>query len=217
MKRSIIVLTVLLSLTMLACSAHAWRSIRTGQKNFERAWSSWLYKRPDKAAEEFSKAADAFAAALAEVPPSRTTEFPSNLTMAGISLYFAGRYEQCYSPMEMAARKDRTIWEALLIPAMASARLGDKEATAKYLDAYLQSPSDQFVINSEAVKQQQALKAGSANLDAMADALEAAMLQQILRNVNTVGRRAPLPVNQCNGQFWWRYSRKPCHDERNFS
>ncbi|WP_419785306.1 tetratricopeptide repeat protein [Pseudodesulfovibrio sp.] len=193
--------------------AHAWRNVRTGKSNFERAWSAFMFKRPEKAKPYFVEAADAFGQALAENPPSRTALFPSNLTMAGISSYYAGRYEQSLAAMQRATDKDDSIWEAYIYSALAQARQGDKAKTVESLKAYIRSNPSQSILSSEVQRQITDLETDSASLEKVITPLEDALSRQFHNNVIFVGPRADNPSELCSGPFWWRNNRKPCeHD-----
>lgn len=211
MKKVItILLGTVLAVVLFLPPAHAWRSVRTGQKNFERAWSAYLYKRPDKASEYFGKAADAFGLALAENPPSRTTMFASNLTMAGISSYYAGRYDQAIDAMDKAINKDDTIWEAYLYTALSYARKGDKAKAEEFLKRYLKSNASQPILSDAAARQLTDLDTDSGSLEGVAPALEDAAYRQFINNVNFTGRYPATVDGQCNSPFWWRNNRAPC-------
>ncbi len=209
-----VLLGAALVIVLLTPSAQAWRSVRTGQKNFERAWSAFLFKRSDKATEYFGKAADAFGLALAENPPSRTTMFPSNLTMAGISAYYAGRYDQAINALDKAIYKDDTIWEAFLYTALSHARQGDKAKTVEYLERYLKSNPSQPILSNVVQKQLTDLQTDSGPLDGVAPALEEAAFRQFDNNVTFKGRNTSNDAGQCNGTFWWRNSKAPCSQGR---
>lgn len=159
MKKTVVILVgLILAVVVLLSQAYAWRSVRTGQKNFERAWSAYLYKRAEKANEYFAKSADAFGLALAENPPSRTTMFTSNLTMAGISSYYAGRYDQAIDAMGKAIYKDDTIWEGFFYTALSYARKGDKAKTLEFMERYMRAHPSQPILSGEIRKQMDALK-----------------------------------------------------------
>lgn len=215
MKKTIgVLLATVLAIVLLIPSAHAWRSVRTGQKNFERAWSAFLFKRSDKAMEYFGKAADAFGLALEENPPSRTTLFPSNLTMSGISAYYAGRYDQVIEALDKAIYKDDTIWEAYLYTALAYARQGDKAKTVEFLERYLKANPSQPILSNAVQKQLTDLQTDSGPLDSVAPALEAAAFRQFSNNVTFSNRDGSNDAGQCNGPFWWRNNRAPCNQNR---
>jgi len=211
MKKSIIILLgTVLAVTMILSAAYAWRSVRTGQKNFERAWSAYLFERTDKATEYFSKAADAFGLALAENPPSRTSMFASNLTMAGISSYYAGRYDQAIDAMDKAIYKDDTIREAYLYTALSNSRKGDKSKTLEFLTKYIKSHPTQSILSNSVQAQLTDLETDSGPLDAVAPAVEAAAYRQFINNVNFSGDDQGSVNSLCNSPFWWRSNRAPC-------
>ena len=211
MKKQIVVfLATALAVVLFASSALAWRSVRTGQKNFERAWSAYLFKQPDKAQGYFVKAADAFAEALAETPPSRTTMFASNLAMAGISLYHAGRYQECIDAMAKAMTKDGRMWEAPLYTALSHARLGEAAKTVESLKAYLKTSPTQAILSEEVNRQLTNLETGSGSLDGAADAVDAAAFDQFSNNETFTGPNASNGNERCDGVYWWRNNKSPC-------
>lgn len=210
-KQLSIILVVITTITLLASCAFAWRSIRTGQKNFERAWRAYLSQQPEKAADYYVKAADAFGQALAETPPSRSTMFPSNLAMAGMSLYNAGQYEASINAMEMAAKKDKNLWESYLYAGLSQAQLGNASEAVNGLNAYLDAAPAQAILSAEVEKQITALEAGPTRMDSNIAALEKAMLAQSMRNYTFSKRMPPnSSLEHCSGQYWWRYNKAPC-------
>lgn len=211
MKKHIhLAIAVCVMTTLLATSAFAWRSVRTGQKNFERAWSAYVFKRPDQAKGYFAKAAAAFGSALAETPPSRTTMFTSNLTMAGISFYSSGQYQQCITTMEMVADKDDRMWEAPLYSALSHARLGDATQAIKSLKAYLDTSPGQPMLSNEAERVITELDKSSGDPSAAAITMDTAIYRQISNNIKTTGKSVTSPTERCNGTYWWRYNQSPC-------
>jgi tetratricopeptide (TPR) repeat protein len=219
MKKTPIILTIaLLAAAVLApCTAGAWTSVRTGQKNFERAWSAYVFRRPDMAAKYFARAADAFGAGLAEDPPSRTTMFPSNLTMAGMSLYYAGRYQEVAAPMEKVMAKDDRIWEAPLYAALASARLGDAAGTIRLFKLYLESSPTQSILSGVVKRQLDALETGSPSLADVVAAVEQAAFDQFDANINQSIGRTSNAQDECDGIYWWRFNRSPCAERFKFA
>lgn len=213
-KHLTIPLIVFVMATLFATSAFAWRSVRTGQKNFERAWSAYLFRRADNAQKYFTKAADAFGSALAEKPPSRTTMFASNLAMAGISFYHAGRYQDCIDAMDKAKRKERKLWEAYLFAALSHARLGDKAQTIESLKAYINTSPTQPILSSEVNRQLTDLETDSGTVGAAADVLDKAAFEQFENNMKFTGRAASNPNERCNGNYWWRTNRTPCSEKQ---
>ncbi|MBU4192637.1 MAG: hypothetical protein KKD85_10010, partial [Proteobacteria bacterium] len=191
-------------------ASHAWTSARTGQKNFERAWSAFMFKRTEPAMDYFVKAADSFGAGLAEEPPSRTTMFPSNLTMAGMSLYYAGRHQEVAAPMEMVMTKDDRVWEAPFFTALACARLGDEAGTIDHLTLFLKTSPAQPILANAVIHQLEALKQGQGSLADTATTLEQAAFDQFDNNITFIGVNASNPQDACDGNYWWRYSRSPC-------
>ncbi|WP_285906585.1 hypothetical protein [Pseudodesulfovibrio pelocollis] len=210
-KTRIILLIALLVGTLLApAQATAWTSVRTGQKNFERAWLAYTFRRFDQASQHFAKAADAFGAGLAEDPPSRTTMFASNLTMAGMSLYYAGRHAEVAAPMRKVMDKENRVWEAPLYAALAAARLGDRAATVDLLTRYLKTSPTQPILSAEVRRQLDALDSGAPALAQVADTIEGAAFEQFDNNINLVGSRGGEMRDYCDGNYWWRSNRQPC-------
>jgi tetratricopeptide (TPR) repeat protein len=193
-----------------ACPAAA--SARGGDRNFERAWRVFSNSQTDKAVEYFKKAAQEYAQALQEDPPSRTMRFPSTLIKAGISFYYAGDYDQCVKTMKLAVRKDERIWEADIYTALSQARQGDADAALKSLGLFLDSMSSQRFITNEVVSQMPGMKDGSVPLANGMELIEQSVQRQIVDNVvKTKNRRAgPIPKEQCSGPYWWRMSASPC-------
>lgn len=208
-------LTVIVATLLLASSALAWRSVRTGQKNFERAWSALLFKRMDKANEYFAKAADSFGQALAEQPPSRSTMFPSNLTMAGMSLYYAGRYQECIDAMDKATQKNDRIWEGFLYKGLSFAAMDEKEKVIKNLTAYIKSSPGQYTISNEVEKQLTNLETETGSLQDAITAIQKAAIDQFEDNYTL--QSSPNDNEQCSGMFWWRYNKAPCTEQLPFS
>lgn len=212
-KYLIILLALCVTTALLTTSALAWRSVRTGQKNFERAWSAYLGKMPERADKYFAKAADAFGEALAETPPSRSTLFPSNLAMGGMSLYHAQRYEKCLSAMKKAAVRDSSMWEAPLYTGLSHARLGNRESAVKSLQDYLDSSPSQALLSAEVGKQMQALDLDEVTLQKVADLIDAAALEQFQSNSKYSSRNYPSASEDCSGNRWWRRNKAPCSDK----
>lgn len=214
MKKPVIfIVAILIVVSILATTAFPWRSIRSAQKGFERAWSAYSFNRIDGAKEHFAKAADSFASALAENPPSRTTMFPSNLNMAGISFYFSGRYQDCIDTMKILLKKDKQSWEAPLYSALSYARMNEQADALKQFEFYLdQSPSQPIISN--AVKEQiTALENTKPQMDGVADTIENALKDQYESNLHLVGRTVSNENEKCDGAFWWRYNRRPCENQ----
>lgn len=209
-NRSLICLVTVLACVMLASSAFAWQSVRTGKKDFERGWRAYLSKQPQKAAGYFAESADAFGQALAEDPPSRTAMFASNLTMAGMSMYFAGRYEKSVSIMQMVAEDDDSIWESYIMAALSQGRLGHADSMEEGLDAYLDAAPAQSVLSNMVQKQQTALEKGETTPENAVAAIEKSMRKQFVKNYTFSRRSIHEGKEHCSGSFWWRYYKAPC-------
>lgn len=217
-KRLTTCLVIALAGVLFASTALAWRSVRTGQKNFERAWRSYLSKQPDKAYGYFARSADGFAEALAEDPPGRTTLFSSNLTMAGLAFYHAGRYREAVSTMKRVADKNDSIWEAYIIAALSQGRLGNESKMADALKAYLDAAPGQLLLSGAVKREQAALEKGTQGVENAVSQVEQAMLDQFERNDTFSKNNVPSSKEYCSGTFWWRYNKAPCdRDYFNFT
>lgn len=214
-KMLFLIAAVLTAAALYSADSHAWISARTGQRNFERAWSAFMSKQPDTAMEYFAKSADAYGLALDENPPSRTTTFPSSLTMAGISGYYAGRNGQVLEAMSQALDKDDSIWEAYIYTALAYARMNDKAHAEEFLEKYIKSNPAQPILSSEVQRQRSVLDDGAA-VAGIVPPLESALFDQFHNNVLFVGRKADDPGGMCSGPFWWRNNRQPCDKSFDF-
>lgn len=212
-KPIILIVSILIVISILATTAFPWRSVRSGQKSFERAWSAYSFNRMDRADEQFAKSADAFGSALAENPPSRTTMFPSNLNMAGIAFYFAGRYDDCIATMEKLLKKDKRSWEAPLYTALSYARLNNQDDTVKQLEKYLDQSPSQPLISNAVNTQLTAMESGQVQMDNVADALEKGLHDQYENNIQFVGRTVSRESERCDAPYWWRNHRKPCENQ----
>jgi len=211
-KKIAILLTLSLTIFLLTPSAFAWRSVRTGQKNFERAWQAYTYLQQDKAVEYFKTSADAYAKALAADPPSRTARFASTLAMAGISFYYAGRYAECIEAMETAHRKEKRIWEANLFIGLSHARLGEKAKAIESLNAYLESLPSQRILSNSVTEQIKDIEGDSTSLADAADHIDKATTSQFVDNINFnhSPRTSNPSIERCSGTYWWRNNRAPC-------
>ncbi|WP_319542414.1 hypothetical protein [uncultured Pseudodesulfovibrio sp.] len=211
-KITIFILTASL-LFATAIPAQAWKSVQSGDRNFERAWRAYSSLQTDKADGYFSKSAAAYSDALKEDPPSRTARFPSTLAKAGISFYYAARYQECVDTMKLALSRDKRMWEPTLYTALSYARLGDSENTIKTLENFVTSLSSQRIISDAAALQIKALEAGSASPEAIADTLDTATQKQFIENIsrNNSPRDVGLTAERCNGTYWWRRNMAPCH------
>ncbi|BDQ38633.1 hypothetical protein SYK_29930 [Pseudodesulfovibrio nedwellii] len=209
---TITILTAILLLATVA-PAQAWRSIQNGDKNFERAWRTYTTQQTAKSDGYFVRSADAYSDGLKADPPSRTARFPSTLAKAGISFYYAKRYQECVDTMKVTLTRDKRMWEPALYTALSYARLGDSENTIKTLQTFVTSLSSQRIISDAAVLQVKDLEAGTANLDNVADALDAATQKQFIENIsrNNSPRDIGLTAERCNGAYWWRRNMAPCH------
>ena len=192
--------------------AFAWKEVRTGQRNFERAWQAYTSSQPDKANKFFKVAATAYAEALAADPPSRTARYASTLTMAGISFYYAGRHEECIDAMGLAYKKENKVWEANLFIGLSNARLGDKARAVEFLNLYLQSMPSQRILSSSVTQQLKNLETGSGSLSDSVKQIEKVLPLQFINNTtfNNAPRSSNPSFERCGGSFWWRKNKAPC-------
>lgn len=207
-------LTIIVTFMLLAPPAFAWRSVRTGQRTFERAWLAYVSLQQDKADEFFKDAATAFSTALAVDPPSRTSQYASTLTMAGISFYYAGKYEECITTMELAHGKDNKIWEANIFIALSNARLGNKDNALEFLILYLQSMPSQRNLSKAVMQQIEDIETGSRSLEEGIGQIEKALPLQFINNINlnNASRSSNPAIERCGGAYWWRKNRSPCFE-----
>lgn len=205
--------TLLAIFFLLALTAPATASVRTGDRQFERAWLNLTSKQTDKAKAHFVQSAKAYDAALAEDPPSRTMLFPSTLLQAGMAFYYADQFEASIKAFNMTHRnKDNWDWEALLFMGLSQARLGDKEKTIKLFKEFREALSFQQKITTATTSQLKALEEGTTTLDAAADVIEQAIVAQFAENAlnNRSPRAVAPPTERCDGRYWWRYNSRPC-------
>jgi len=210
MNKFPVILIALIVMVLMALPSRALSPTRVGEKNFERGWRHLMLSNRDKAVEEFVVGADAFAEALAEEPRSRYTNFPSNLTKAGMTMYFAGRFEESIDAMGEAFAGNRPPWEAPMFMALSYGRLGDEEKTMEWLKKYQGLEYGQRLFSTAVQEQMDNLMRHKATIDAVAEALDAAMIRQFLYNKQTMGQAYAYGNDSCGGSFWWRYAMKPC-------
>jgi len=213
-KRFSLITTVCLLVILAATSALAGNALRSGRKNFERAWSASFFLKEDKANTYYRAAAHAFEEALAQTPPSRTALFASNLAQAGISFYYAGKNDLCISTMDMAFKKDDRLWEAPLFSAMAHARKKAASATQTLLEKYMATSPGQPILSDEVSRQLESLDSTPLSLRTTVAKLEQAYRLQIRNNLKSIGRGSEAPMDLCNGNYWWRQNRTPCYQKQ---
>lgn len=211
-KKVFISLVTILVLGVFVSSAFAWRSVRTGKHNFEKAWLAYANLQDAKAMSYFEQSASAFAEALAVDPPSKTARYVSNLTMAGISFYYAGRYDECIENMTLAHRKEKRIWEANLFIGLSHGRLGNKANAIEFLNLYLQSMPSQRNLSDTVIKQLAALDAGETTLAEALNEVDKATQLQFIHNIslNFTPRSSNPSTERCSGAYWWRKNSSPC-------
>lgn len=213
MNKIALLLVALIAVLVVTLSAQAVSPIRSGEKNFERAWKSLMLSSPDKAMGYFATAADAFAEALAQDPPSRNTNFPSNLMKAGMSFYYADRYQESLGAMGRLKGNDSKQWEVNIFSALSYGMLGDKAKMMDALESYAELLPGQAILSQEVEKQFVDLQNGNVTPEDAAIMVEKQLVRQYMTNVNrhsswTAGNE------RCNGAYWWRYNRSPCEDNQ---
>jgi len=199
---------LVVAIVLFAVPGYALSPTRVGNKNFERGWTQLVHGNRDAAKVQFDKGADAYAEALSGDLRTSYADFTSNLTQAGMSFYYAGRYKEAVEVMGEVYGKDKTVWEASIISALAYAAMGDAKNTEEWLKMFLDSVSSQYIISSEAQKQLKLLTDGSASIDAVAQDLDKVLINQFW--YNSTRQASAFGKDKCNGAFWWRYAVKPC-------
>lgn len=207
MKKTLTIALILVVTVLLAAPSHALSPTRVGNKNFERGWSMLIHGDRDGANEQFVTGAKAFAEALGEDPRSSYTDFTSNLTKAGMTFYYAGRYQEAVEVMGEVYGKDNRVWEAPIYAALAYAAMGDRENTLEWLKKYRESLATQYIISNAVVEQEKALADG-VDIAAVAKELDDAVVQQFWSN--TGQKQSAMGNEKCGSSFWWRYAFKPC-------
>jgi len=212
MNRYFLPILILAAALVAACSTPP---VKTADKNFERAWLAYTTRRTAQAVGHFADAADYYEKALDEDPPSRVAQYPSSRVKAGMASYFAGRFEECIASMMAARHAGERIWEADLFTALAHARLGDRDNAVGNLALFLEGlPPVRALFGT--VRAQLAALQGGADLDSVADLLEAAVQNQVIDDIRrTFSPNTVMPATErCNGTFWWRRNRQPCSASR---
>ena len=204
---------ILSALAVLAMALPALAdSVTTGDRNFERAWRVYVTRNNVKADEYFKASAQAYGAALQKDPVERTMGFQSTMVKAGIAMYFAGEYDQCIKTMDQALGNKDRIWDAALFAALAQGRKGDKEATLKAFDRFLDANPSQRLITTAMSKVLPGVKDGSVTLSDAMDAIESETQHQFVENIQRYNRRNGISptTDACNGSYWWRMNSSPC-------
>lgn len=211
-KKLLAVVFVVVFAVCFSAPAFAWKNVRIGKWNFEKAWMAYVMLKDDMSTEYFKAAADSFGKALAADPPSRTARFVSNLTMAGISFYMAGRYAECIDAMTMAYRTENSMWEANLYIGLAWARQGNKNKAVTFFKKYLESMPSQRTLSDDVAKQLDEMAQGVTTLNDAASSIAKAAQLQFIRNIslNFSPHSLSPPQEQCSGAYWWRRNNAPC-------
>lgn len=210
MRKLSIFAVALFAVLLFALPSEAVSPLRKGQKGFERGWNLLSYTNRDAAVEEFAGGADGFAEALAENPRSRATNFDSNIARAGMTFYFAGRYQEAVDVLTEAYDPNSRAWETALYTAMSYAAMGNAAKTKEWLEKFLDMHSGERYIANEAVDQLEAMENGSVSMESVAAAMDASVMDQIRNNVRTISRKTAFPGEGCSGTYWWRNARTPC-------
>lgn len=204
-------LVILFSLPSQAASP-----IRVGEKNFERGWNRLMHNKRDDAVKQFSSGADGFAEALAADPRSRSTNFPSNLTKAGMTFYFTGRYDESIKIMSEVYEEKTQLWESALFTGLAYAFKDDQDMATQWLNKYLKLLPSQAYLSNIIKNQLEELAKGTTTLRAAADTMDKATVEQFKRNVNNRGNTGLFGNDKCSGSYWWRYNFRPCERKHVF-
>lgn len=209
MRRGTLVLCLLCGLLLVAAQAWAAPSLAVGQKNFERARRADRNGQLDAAKDYFTKAADAFSALFAERNAANKDIYGSERTMAGISLFKAGRLEEGAQVLEQALDKDPDNYEAAVYAAMARARLGQTDRALALLERYPVSAGQyQFTASLRDIENR--LRLGRTGPQDASNELEAAQLAQDNWNIaHSLNLDIPFQ-DKCGGSYWWRYADAPC-------
>lgn len=186
--------------------------VSLGDRKFQRAWRMYVTRSNDKAVGHFKDAAATYAEALRHDPPLRTMKFQSNMVEAGIAMYFAGEYDLCIKTLENALGEKDKIWDAALFIALAQGKKGDKEASLKAFDRFLDSNPSQRYITTQMSKVLPGVKDGSVPLADAIASIEKETQHQFVENVARYnGRDNVIPsTDSCNGAYWWRQNSTPC-------
>ncbi|MGE4424258.1 MAG: hypothetical protein AB7D39_18305 [Pseudodesulfovibrio sp.] len=211
MRKSFALSITTLLVLALALPAAA-DSVDIGNRNFERAWRVYVTRNNEKAMEYFKASAQAYGEALRQEPMDRTMGFQSSLDKAGIAMYFAGQYDQSIKTLTEAQGEKDKIWDAALFIALSEGRKGDKEATLKAFDKFLEANPSQRFITTEMSRVLPGVRDGSIKLSDAIDSIERETQHQFVQNVLRYNNRnGMIPATEaCNGSYWWRNNSAPC-------
>jgi len=211
MRKQLTLILSVLAVLAMALPALA-DSVTTGDRNFERAWRVYVTRNNAKADEYFKASAQAYGKALQQDPIERTMGFQSSLVKAGIAMYFAGEYDLCIKTLTKAQGRKDNLWDAALFIALSQGRKGDKEATLKAFDTFLDANPSQRLITSEMSRVLPGVKDGSIKLSDAMDAIEKETQHQFVQNVSRYGGGSGVVpgMEACNAPYWWRMNSAPC-------
>ena len=206
--RNIVFALVVLLATALPAAA----DVRTGDRNFDRAWRVYVTRNTERALEYFKASAAGYADALKMDPLERTMGFESTQVKASIAFYFAGQYDACVKTAKTALGDKNKIWDAALFMALAQGRMGDQEAMKTSFKLFLDSNPSQRYITTELSKDLPALTGGTMSLADFLDAMDSQVQRQFVDNVTSYNKRpGMIPATEsCDGQYWWRKNSSPC-------
>jgi tetratricopeptide (TPR) repeat protein len=210
MKKFPILILAFITVALLALPSLALSPNRIGESNFERGWRRLMHDNREEAVEAFAVGAQAYSEALAEQPRARYTNFLSNLAKAGMSFYYAGRFEEAADVLAEVYEPNSKLWESAIYSAMSYAYLGDKAKTIEWLERFHAMYSDAQILSNVAHRQLVGLVSGDVSTDAAADALDKAVFRQSRYNVSNMGQAQAFGSDSCSGAYWWRYAYRPC-------
>lgn len=209
MVKKVLWLTLAVVLFAFSGQAMAQPLTAVGLRNFMRGRIAEMRDAPADAKVYFGRAADAFTGYIAQQDGAGGQVFISDLTMAGMAEYKAGRFAEAAATLARVRKTEPDMHEGWSFGGMAEARLGHREQAVELWEAYPVTAGQMYV--AEAVRTQAAeVRAGKASLDQAATAVEAALHKQDVYNTH-MNRNANLPFTDlCSGQFWWRSADMPC-------
>ncbi|AMK12645.1 hypothetical protein [Pseudodesulfovibrio indicus] len=205
--------SIVLALAVLLASAlPVTADVRTGDRNFERAWRVYVTRNTERAMEYFKASAAGYEDALKMDPMERTMNFESTQIKASIAFYFAGQFQACVKTAKTALGDKNKIWDAALFMALAQGRMGDQDAMTDSFKLFLDANPSQRYITTELSKDLPALTGGTMSLADFLDAMDSQVQRQFVDNVMRYNNRAGMipATESCDGQFWWRKNSSPC-------
>lgn len=199
---------ILLVIALFACDNMT--PARKGNKDFERAWRSLMLKDFAKASDYFADGAEDYAEALADKSDSRLIEFGSTQAKAGMSFYFAGRYQEAADTMKALADVEKELWEAPLFAALSHGRLGDREAFVHWLELFRANNPGLAKLNETMRATVIGLTSRTMSLEEATETLEQGVISQYIHNVRIGVTTGTIGKERCEGQYWWRFYDTPC-------